>query len=147
MFKIEVFWGIMWISCGKRAYGQDGRKSYRHIFNLEFLSNNLYLRLVWVLDLSKLKFFCLIYSCTARTKLRAPCASDFSFTELRSAPLCLLHLILNNVSMCMCLCVGLCVWEQVPVEARGGHRSLGTRITGGCELSKVDAGNQVLVPC
>lgn len=72
----------MWISCGKRAYGQDDRKSYRHIFNLEFLSNNLYLRLVWVLDLSKLKIFCLIYFCIARTKLRALCASDCSFTEL-----------------------------------------------------------------
>lgn len=53
-------------------------------FNLEFLSNNLYLRLVWILDLSKLKIFRLIYFCIARTKLRAPCASDCSFTKLRS---------------------------------------------------------------
>lgn len=75
----------MWISCGKRALWTDSRKSYRHIFNLEFLSNNLYLRLVWVIDLSKLNIFILIYFCMARTKLRAPCASDCSFTELRSS--------------------------------------------------------------
>lgn len=59
----------MWISRGKRASGQDGRKSYRCIFILEFLSNNLHVSLVWVLGHSKLKIL-LIYFCIARTKPR-----------------------------------------------------------------------------
>ena len=123
----------MWISCGKRASWQGGRKSYRNIFNLEFLSNNLYLCLVWVLDLSKLKIFRLICFCIARTKLRALFAKWLLFHwDTFPAPLFLLHLILNHVYICMCLCV-VCVCEsRCQWKPEGTTRSLGTRITVSC---------------
>lgn len=60
------------------------------------------------------------------------------------------HILLLIVCVCILCVLYMCTWLQVPVEARGEWEGVsypGARVTGGCELSEVSAGNWIQVPC